>query len=106
MAKGLSALYKNLYGYQRLSEGGAIWINFADEEGCCISSIKYRAEGYRRKTTQEYMRALSIAYGSHCELEIQILLSGDRGSAKSDDLKNLQRDRGDSERMLKALMRS
>ena len=52
------------------------------------------------------MRALSIAYGSHCELEIQILLSGDRGSAKSDDLKNLQRDRGDSERMLKALMRS
>ena len=56
------------------------------------------AEGYGRKTTQEYMQALYIAYGSNCELETQILLSG--------DLKNLQRDMGDIERMLKALITS
>ena len=64
------------------------------------------AEGYGRKTTQEYMQALYIAYGSNCELETQILLSGDLGYIKSDDLKNLQRDMGDIERMLKALITS
>jgi len=48
----------------------------------------------------------SIAYGSNCELETQILLSSDLGYIKSDDLKNLQRDIGDIERMLKALIKS
>ena len=37
------------------------------------------AEGYGRKTTPEYLRSLYIAYGSVCELETQILLSGDLG---------------------------
>ena len=64
------------------------------------------AEGYGSKTTQEYIQALFIAYGSNCELETQILLSGDLGYIKSDDLKNLQRDIGDIERMLKALIKS
>jgi four helix bundle protein len=31
------------------------------------------AEGYGRKTTQDYIRSLYIAYGSHCELETQTL---------------------------------
>jgi len=34
------------------------------------------AEGYGRKTTADYIRFLYIAYGSNCELETQILLSG------------------------------
>jgi four helix bundle protein len=33
------------------------------------------AEGYRRKTTPDYIRSLYVAYGSNCELETQILLS-------------------------------
>jgi len=37
------------------------------------------AEGYGRKTTPDYLRPLYIAYGSTCELETQILLSGDLG---------------------------
>jgi four helix bundle protein len=37
------------------------------------------AEGYGRKTTPEYIRFLYNAYGSICELETQILLSGDPG---------------------------
>ena len=64
------------------------------------------AEGYGRKTTQEYIQALFIAYGSNCELETQILLSGDLGYIKSNDLRDLQSDRGDIERMLKALIKS
>jgi four helix bundle protein len=42
------------------------------------------AEGYGRKTTPEYIRYLYIAYGSNCELETQILLSGDVGYIKSE----------------------
>ncbi|MGB2980361.1 MAG: four helix bundle protein [Candidatus Zixiibacteriota bacterium] len=64
------------------------------------------AEGYGRKTTPEYIRALYIAYGSHCELETQILLCGDLGYVKVEDMKKLQEDIGEVERMLKALIRS
>ena len=35
------------------------------------------AEGYGRKTTNDYIRMLYISYGSLCELETQILLAGD-----------------------------
>jgi four helix bundle protein len=64
------------------------------------------AEGYGRKTTQEYMQFLYIAYGSHCELETQIMLSKDLGYIKSDDFQKLQQDIGEVERMLKALIKS
>jgi len=64
------------------------------------------AEGYGRKTTQEYMQSLYIAYGSHCELETQIMLSKDLGYIESDDFQKLQQDIGDVERMLKALIKS
>jgi four helix bundle protein len=64
------------------------------------------AEGYGRKTTQEYMQSLYIAYGSHCELETQIMLSKDLGYIKSDDFQELQQNIGDVERMLKALIKS
>jgi four helix bundle protein len=37
------------------------------------------AEGYGRKTLSDYLRFLYIAYGSVCELETQIMLSGDLG---------------------------
>ena len=64
------------------------------------------AEGYGRKTTQEYMQSLYIAYGSHCELETQIMLSNDLGYIKPEDFESLQRDIEEVERMLKALIKS
>jgi len=64
------------------------------------------AEGYGRKTTQEYIQALYIAYGSNCELETQILLSGDLGYIKLDVLNKLQENIKGVERMLKALIKS
>ncbi len=64
------------------------------------------AEGYGRKTTPEYIRFLYIAYGSNCELETQLLLSGDLGYIKVEELKKLQKDIGEIERMLKALMKA
>ena len=64
------------------------------------------AEGYGRQTTKEYIQALYIAYGSNCELETQILLSGDLGYVETEDLEEIQKDLGDVERMLKGLIKS
>lgn len=64
------------------------------------------AEGYGRKTTSEYIQALYVAYGSNCELETQIMLSGDLGYIKNENKKKLQESIGEVERMLKALIRS
>jgi len=64
------------------------------------------AEGYGRKTTPEYIQALYIAYGSNCELETQILLCGDLGYIKVEELKKLNEEIGEVERMLKALIKS
>jgi len=64
------------------------------------------AEGYGRKTTPEYLRSLYIAYGSNCELETQILLSGDLGLMKAEALNKLLADLGEVERMLKALIKA
>ena len=64
------------------------------------------AEGYGRKTTPDYLRSLYIAYGSTCELETQLLLSGDLGYIVKQKLSGLHRDIGEVERMLKALIKS
>ena len=64
------------------------------------------AEGYGRKTTPEYLRGLYIAHGSICELETQVLLSGDLGYLTEKSLSKLQDDLGEVERMLKALIKS
>ena len=64
------------------------------------------AEGYGRKTTQEYIQALYIAYGSNCELETQILLSRDLGYLRLENFEKLKQDIGDVERMLKALIKA
>ena len=64
------------------------------------------AEGYGRKTTKEYIQFLYVAYGSICELETQIMLSGDLGYLPRHVLEKLQDGIGEVERMLKALINS
>ncbi len=64
------------------------------------------AEGYGRKTTPDYLKSLYIAYGSTCELETQILLSGDLDYLHKESLSELRKDIGEVERMLKALIKS
>jgi four helix bundle protein len=64
------------------------------------------AEGYGRKTIREYIQALYIAYGSNCELETQILLSGDLDYIGAEKSAQLQSQIGDVERMLKGLIKS
>lgn len=64
------------------------------------------AEGYGRKTTPDYLRSLYISYGSNCELETQVLLSGDLGYIKEKETQALLEKIGEVERMLKALIKS
>ena len=71
-----------------------------------VSVCSNIAEGYGRKTTLDYIRFLYIAYGSICELETQLLLSGDLDYVEIGTLKSLKEEMGDVERMLKALIKS
>lgn len=64
------------------------------------------AEGYGRKTILDYIRSLYIAYGSLCELETQINLSGDLCYIEKDALSDLQKDISDIKRLPKALIKS
>ena len=64
------------------------------------------AEGYGRKTTPDYVRSLYVAYGSICELETQIMLCGDLTYIEEENLRGIQNDIREVERMLKALIRS
>ena len=64
------------------------------------------AEGYGRRTTPDYIRSLYISYGSTCELETQIMLSGDLGYISEEGITKLQEDIREVERMLKALIKS
>ena len=64
------------------------------------------AEGYGRKTTKEYIQFLYVAYGSICELETQVLLSGDLGYFSRGESQKLQDRIAEVERMLKALINS
>ena len=50
--------------------------------------------------------SLYIAYGSVCELETQLLLSGDLNYVNKENLKALKDDTEEVERMLKALIKS
>ena len=64
------------------------------------------AEGYGRKTTADYIRFLYIAYGSTCELETQIMLSGDLGYMDTKLVKSIIGKTNEVERMLKSLIKS
>ena len=64
------------------------------------------AEGYRRKTTVDYIRMLFISYGSVCELGTQILLAGDLGFIEKGELGTAKKDIAEIERILKTMIRS
>ena len=64
------------------------------------------AEGYGRRTGPDYIRSLYISYSSVCELETQIMLSGDLGYVFKSDSEKVLNELAEVERMLKALIRS
>ncbi len=95
-------IYKVTKGFPKEERYGLI----SQIRRAAVSVPSNIAEGYGRKTTGEYIQSLYIAYGSNCELETQILLSCDLGYIKAEDLVRIQKNIGDIERMLKALIKS
>ncbi len=95
-------IYKVTKGFPKEERYGLI----SQIRRAAVSVSSNIAEGYGRKTTQEYIQALYIAYGSNCELETQILLSSDLGYIKTESLDGLLKGIGDVERMLKGLIKS
>jgi four helix bundle protein len=70
-----------------------------------VSSVQHSRRIWKKNNARIYSRPY-VAYGSHCELETQVLLSGDLGYIKVADMKRLQEEIGEVERMLKALIKS
>jgi four helix bundle protein len=64
------------------------------------------AGGYGRKSIPDYVKFLYIAYGSNCELETQIMLSGYLDYIYNDKLIFIVNEIHEVERMLKALIKS
>ena len=90
------AVYKATKGYPNEERYGLT----SQIRRAAVSVPSNIAEGYGRKTTLEYIRFLYIAYGSNCELETQLLLSGDLGYLEAVKLSALQDETGEVERML------
>ncbi len=65
-----------------------------------------KEERYGRKTIANDLRSLSVADGSVCELAPRVLLSGDLHYVTTENLKDLNDDAAEVERMLKALIKS
>jgi len=71
----------------------------------CFYYFKYSRRIWK-KDNLGYTRMLYISYGSVCELETQILLTGDLYLIKKGELSALNKDIAEIERMLKALIKS
>lgn len=71
-----------------------------------LSIPSHIAEGYGRRDKKEYVQALSVSYGSLCELERQALLANDLGYFHKKDLGKFNDNLAEVERMLKVLINS
>lgn len=64
------------------------------------------AEGQGRRTTRDFLRHLSIAYGSLLESETQLLLAHDLGFLKQQDLAALLEESAQIGKMLNGLIQT
>lgn len=71
-----------------------------------VSIPKNIARGYRKKTTIDYIKSLYVAYRAICELEMQIILSGDLGYLNRENLSVLNNDVCEVEKMLRTHLKS
>ena len=64
------------------------------------------AEGQGRESTREFIRHLSIAYGSLMEVETQILIAKDLGYVESERVLDLLRESDEIGRVVNGLVKS
>ena len=71
-----------------------------------VSIASNIAEGQGRRTTPDFLRHLSIAYGSLREVETQILIAGRLGYVAATTVERVMRGTGEVGRLLNGLMSS
>jgi four helix bundle protein len=71
---------------------------------CAVSIPSNIAEGSGRKSNKEFSQFLSIAYGSLCELDTQVIISMELGFLKNQDLEEIEKEVGELQKMLFALI--
>jgi four helix bundle protein len=71
-----------------------------------VSIASNIAEGQGRRTTPDFLRHLSIAYGSLREVETQILIAGRLGYLGATTVERVMRGAGEVGRLLNGLMSS
>ena len=71
---------------------------------CAVSIPSNIAEGSGRKSNKEFAQFLSIAYGSLCELDTQVIISMELGFLKNQDLEEIEKEVGELQKMLFALI--
>jgi len=71
---------------------------------CAVSIPSNIAEGSGRKSNKEFSQFLRIAYGSLCELDTQLIISMELGFLKNQDLAEIEKEVGELQKMLFALI--
>lgn len=71
---------------------------------CAVSIPSNIAEGSGRKSNKDFAQFLSIAYGSLCELDTQVIISMELGFLKNQDLEEIEKEIGELQKMLFALI--
>ena len=109
LVKVIRTLFKDISNNSKIPKGSPRkeWSDLTSQiRRSAVSIPSNIAKGYGRKTTLDYIRMLYISYGSVCELETQILLTGDLGFIDKSELNTAKKDIAEIERMLKALIKS
>ncbi len=71
-----------------------------------VSIASNIAEGHGRRQTQAFLNHLSIARGSVCEIETQLIIASDLGFVRPDTIKPLLARSDEISRMITGLQRS
>jgi len=100
------ALCLEIYGITKIFPSDEKYGLTSQLRRAAVSVPSNIAEGYGRKTTPDYTRALYIAYGSICEVETQLLLAKDLAYIEQKDIRKIEGDIREVERMLKALIKA
>ena len=103
--KGIDLVTK-IYGLTRNYPASEAYGLTSQIRRCSVSIPSNIAEGYGRRSTQEYIRFLQIASGSLFELETQLQISANLDFIGKDQFADLENLTSEIDRMLSALIYS
>jgi four helix bundle protein len=99
-------LVENVYAFSRDWPKEEIYGLTGQARRAAISIPSNLAEGHGRSGRREYAHHVSIAFGSLCELETQLLIAGRLGFLRERDLATLLQRIAEVRRLILGLLRS